>query len=396
MNNQKGVRDLIIKEIEANPQRYLNGNYAELGEKYGLDKTTVRNYAYEYRKGKNIKIEEKKVSEWTVEKELETRKENALAKVQAEKIKKLTKELESYQSALDSALNIKAETEYDSSGIKWNGKHKEEAVVIAQFSDWHVGKRIDRKTMNGLNEYNPSIAEKRAKAVTSNLLKLVKKERQDVKVDNLIVNLGGDFVQNFLHESDPIQNYLSPLEEVRFAKHLIGSSLKTIAEYGDFKKITLLCTRGNHPRMTKRMEAEVDYKMNLEAMMYYILSDDFSDKLFEWSIEQSDLAYYQVGNYNLRYFHGHQIGFQGGIGGLTIPLNKKIMYWDQTTKADWNLISHWHTFSMPTKTGSVNGAMCGYDPYAQSCGFKFEPPIQAFQLLDKKRGFTGRFPIQCE
>jgi hypothetical protein len=77
-------------------------------------------------------------------------------------------------------------------------------------------------------------------------------------------------------------------------------------------------------------------------------------------------------------------------------MNKKVMYWDKTTKAQWNLFSHWHQFLMATKNSSVNGSLCGYDSYAQSNGFEYEPPVQAFQLLDKKRGFTVRCPILAE
>jgi hypothetical protein len=400
------IRHKVFQLIKDNPDRYLHGNYGEIADKLGCDKATVRNYAYEYRKENNLEggiggkrqhiqyAEESK--EWSISEALADRKENAIIRSLNKKVDLLTREVEAANEALDNALAIKANTRYTPQRIEWDTRITNEAIAVAQFSDWHVGKRIERRTTNGLNEYNPDIAKRRAEMVTTNLLKLVKKERQDVKINNLIINLGGDAVQNFLHEGDAQQNYLSPLEEVRYAKLLIGNSLKTIAENGNFKKIVLLCQRGNHPRLTKRMQSDVDYKMNLEAMLYWILSDDFSDSLFEWHIPDSDIGYYEAGNKSIRYYHGHQIGFQGGVGGLTIPMNKKTMYWDKSKKADWNLVSHWHQFLMATKNSSINGSLCGYDAYAQTLGCEYEPPIQAFQLLDKKRGFTGRFPIHAE
>lgn len=334
--------------------------------------------------------------EWTVEALMNQRKENAIIRSQNEKIKMLTERVEKISDALDNALAIKQPIKYNSQKIEWNGKLVNEGIAIAQFSDWHVGKKIEKKTTNGLNEYNPDIAKKRSQTVAKNLLKLIKKERQDIKIDNLIINLGGDAIQNFLHEGDAQQNYFSPLEEVVYAKQLHGDALKTIAEQGDFKKIVLLCKRGNHPRLTKKMQSDVDYKMNLEAMLFYMLKQEFNDSTFEWHIPESDVSYYDAGGFMIRDFHGHQIGFQGGVGGLTIPLAKKLMYWDKTKKAHWNLMSHFHTYSMPTKNCSLNGSLCGYDAYAQTLGFEYEPALQAFQLLDKKRGFTGRFPIHCE
>jgi hypothetical protein len=393
---------LIFKEIAANPERYMNGNYRELVEKTGVSYANVCKYACEYRMQNGVipeprvKQEQPAPAPWTVDTELNRRRESAVVKSLGEKVRALTNELKKTNEALDNALAIKDTTEYKSNPLTWNNNLKGEAVALVQFSDWHVGKRIDKKTTNGLNEYNPDIAKRRSEAVTKNLLKLIKKERQDIKIPNLVINLGGDAVNNYLHEGDSQQNYMSPLEEVRFAKQLIGNSLKTLAENGDFKKIVLLCQRGNHPRLTKKMQSSVDYKMNLEAMLYWILADDFSDKLFEWHIPQADIGYYTVGDKVLRYFHGHQIGYQGGVGGLTIPMNKKIMYWDKTFKADYNMVSHWHQYSTPTKRASVNSSLCGYDEFAQSCGFEYEPATQTLQLLDKNRGFTGRFPILSE
>jgi hypothetical protein len=335
----------------------------------------------------------KPIEEWTVSKELQGRREDALIKSLGQKIKMLTSDLEKTNEALDNALALREPMKYSKQKIEWNNKIENEGIAIAQFSDWHVGKKIEKKTMNGLNEYNPDIARQRSEKVTENLLRLIKKERRDIKIDNLVINLGGDAIQNFLHEGDAQQNYFSPLEEVVYSKQLHGNSLKTIAERGNFKKIVMLCQRGNHPRLTKKMQTDVDYKMNLEAMLFYMLKQEFSDSIFEWHIPESDIGYYDAGGFMIRYFHGHQVGYQGGVGGLTIPLSKKIMFWDKTKKAHWNVMSHFHTFSMPTKNCSLNGSLCGFDSYAQSLGFEYEPALQAFQLLDKKRGFTGRFPI---
>jgi hypothetical protein len=393
------LKEQIYAAIAENPEKYLHGNYKELAAKMGCDKNTVRNIAYMYRKeakegGVNIvKPEKEKLKEWTIETELANRKENAIIKSLQGKVRMLTTALENTSDALDNALALKEPLDYNKYKIDWNSRISNEGVAIAQFSDWHVGKRIEFKTTNGLNEYNPDIAKKRSETLTKNLLKLVTKERQDIKIDNLIINLGGDAIQNFLHEGDAQQNYFSPLEEVIYAKQLHGNALKTIAEEGNFKKIVMLCMRGNHPRLTKRMQSDVDYKMNLEAMLFFMLKNEFNDSIFEWHIPESDIGYYQVGEQMIRYFHGHQIGYQGGVGGLTIPMNKKTMYWDKSKKAHWNLVSHWHQFLMATKNTSVNGSLCGYDAYAQTLGCEYEPPIQAFQLLDKKRGFTGRFPI---
>lgn len=385
-----------LKVEVKNNHKYLHGSYQELAVKYNTTYENIRGLIRKIRPKIDDSGQEPKRIEWSVDAELSNRRDNALVRSLGEKIKQLSARLETTNEALDNALAIRAPLRYTKQSIEFNGKYKDEAVAIAQFSDWHVGKRIEKRVMNGLNEYNPDIAKKRSETVTANLLKLIKKERQDIKIDHLVISLGGDAIQNFLHEGDAQQNYFSPLEETIYAKQLHGNAIKTIAEYGNFKKIVFLCKRGNHPRLTKRMQSDVDYKMNLEAMMFYMLKMDFPDSMFEWHIPESDIGYYDIGQWTIRDFHGHQVGFQGGVGGLTIPLAKKLMYWDKTKKAHFNLMGHFHTFSMPTKNCSLNGSLCGYDAYAQTLGFEYEPPLQAFQLLDKRRGFTGRFPIHCE
>lgn len=273
---------------------------------------------------------------------------------------------------------------------------RNEAIPIIQFSDWHVEKRIDRRVMNGLNEFNLDICAERVKNTYVNTVRLVRKERQDVDIDTLIINLGGDFINNYLHEHDVQENYLSPIEALFFAKERIKESLIYIATNAGVSKIVLLCCNGNHPRLTKRMQSDNDYKMNLEAVLYHTLKQELTDSIFEWHIPESELGYLRIGGRVIRYFHGHQFNYMGGVGGLTIPLNKTTMRYDQVNKADFNLISHWHTFDLIGGKSSINGSLCGYDPYAQKLGCTFDVPKQSFQILDLKRGFTGRFPILCD
>jgi len=206
----------------------------------------------------------------------------------------------------------------------------------------------------------------------------------------------GDFINNFLHEHDVQMNYMHPIEAAVFAKTLLVKSLRTLAEYGNFKRIIVQCIRGNHGRLTKRMQSGNDYKMNLEAVIYYMLRQELNDSTFEFHIPESELSYVEIYGKKIRGFHGHQCQFQGGVGDLTIPLNKLIMKWDKTEKADWNLMHHFHRLWMPTANTSLNGSLCGWNSYALSKGFQFEPPLQAFQLLDAKKGFTVRTPIFCE
>jgi hypothetical protein len=44
----------------------------------------------------------------------------------------------------------------------------------------------------------------------------------------------------------------------------------------------------------------------------------------------------------------------------------------------------------------TNGSLIGFNPFAVSIGAKYEPPQQAFFLVDSKRGKTASYPIWVE
>lgn len=332
----------------------------------------------------------------TLDVELIERQRQAIINDLKARNKELAGRYEELNQKFDEVLALKVETPVKVAKIDLAPSKLDQAVAIVQFSDWHVEERVELSVMDGLNEYNPDIAKARSQAVTKNTLKLLTKEQQDVKISEMVVWLGGDFINNFIHDSYKQQNFLSPIEAVMFAKELLKTTLVTLAEYAGLKRIIVMCTRGNHGRLTYRMEAATDYKMNLESMLYHILKQELAVEPFEWHVPESELGYVEIYGKKIRCFHGHQVSYQGGVGDITVPVNKLIQKWDKTKKADWNLMGHYHRAWMVTQNCSLNGSLIGFNNYALSIGATFEPPAQVFQLLDAKRGFTVRCPIYCE
>jgi hypothetical protein len=62
---------------------------------------------------------------------------------------------------------------------------------------------------------------------------------------------------------------------------------------------------------------------------------------------------------------------------------------------DVMLAGHWHQY-IHLERLIVNGAMKGYDEYAYSGNFGFEPPRQALWLTHPRFGITYRMPVLCE
>jgi hypothetical protein len=95
----------------------------------------------------------------------------------------------------------------------------------------------------------------------------------------------------------------------------------------------------------------------------------------------------------IRFHHGDGLKYQGGVGGLTIPVEKAISAWNKSpARADLDIFGHWHT-AQQSRAWVSNGSLIGYNAYAVSIKASFEPPAQTYFLLDKKRGRTMTTPI---
>lgn len=272
-----------------------------------------------------------------------------------------------------------------------------EATAIVQWSDWHLDEVVKKSTVNGKNEFNPDIAKKRAAALFKNTVRVVDTQRHDVRIENLVLHLGGDFIGGYIHDELQQTNSMSPIEGVLFAKDLLCSGIDYLIEHGNFKTITVITSPGNHGRLTRKMQFANGYAMNLETMLYHSVAGWFENfKQVKFCIEESEVSYLKVYGKVLRFFHGHQIKFAGGIGGVGVPLYKKLHRWNDSTPAYYNFMCDKHTYSTPTPDCQINGSLKGYDAFAEGCGFKYEEPVQSFTLLDSKRGITIKTKILCE
>jgi hypothetical protein len=397
MNKKESIqiRNSRIEEYLIKNTEKLESDYDGTAKLFNVTSETIRHICRKLRS--KVKIPERE-EKFVITEQVLLRRENAEIKSLKRQLEQAVKDYQLLSDAYDIALTLKSREVNDVvPSIDFNPKSKYEAAAIIQISDGHFGKVILPSTVNGLNEYNPDIAKKRMELCAENTLRLIKKERQDIKIDNLVLILGGDFLENSqLHHHSEMTTALSPMEETLFSRELLNKFIKTICQYSDFKKIVVACTRGNHSRITHKMISSLDYRMNYETILYNILKDDFKNENMEWTIPDSEIAEVEVYGNMIRVVHGHQIKYQGGVGGLTIPLNKFIMRMDQINKAYYNFVHHYHNLSYPTNNTTVNGSIVGYDPYAMSIGCSYQPPMQSFQLLDSKRGITIKAPIFCD
>lgn len=265
---------------------------------------------------------------------------------------------------------------------------KNDAVAFAIASDWHVEETVDPSTVNNLNEFSLDIAEKRIEQFFRRVVKITEIQRHGTKVDTLVLGLIGDLMTGYIHEELRETNGLSPTETVLWLIERVGSGIKLLEK--NFEQLIIPCCYGNHGRTTIKPRHATGATNSYEWMLYHILRKQFSNH--EWIIADGYHNYLDVDGRIIRFHHGDGLKYQGGIGGLTIPVEKAISSWNKAIPAHLDVFGHWHQSQQNPKWIS-NASLIGHNAYAISIKAGFEPPTQTFFLMDKARGRTITAPI---
>jgi hypothetical protein len=298
-------------------------------------------------------------------------------------VKVLDRDLQLSEARLDTMLALDA----ISNEVEIKPRKKSaggEAVAVAVASDWHFEEAVERGKVSGLNEYNVAIAEKSIEAFFQNTVRLIQLNRGARDIRTLVLVLGGDFFSGHIHEDLVESTAMSPTESVLWLEERIAAGIRYLLEHGDLERIIVASVVGNHGRTTQRMRIGTRVKHSYEWLMYNHLSRQFKgEPAVEFAIAEGYHLWLDVGGFMVRVHHGDEIRYSGGVGGITIPVLKAIGQWNTARRADLDVFGHYHQlFWGPTFV--ANGSLIGYGPFSVACKGAYEPPQQAFFLLDLK------------
>ncbi len=270
--------------------------------------------------------------------------------------------------------------------------NESEATAVAVVSDWHIEEPVKSSAVNNLNNFNLDIAKKRADYLFQVISSMIKMYGRDIKINNLVLALLGDFITGSIHDDNKEANTIQPIEAIWIAQNMIASGIEHLLKYTKCN-IVIPCCSGNHSRITEKQRMSTEYGNSLETLMYLNLSAIFAkEPRIKFVINDSHLVYLDVYNYTLRFHHGHAIKYSGGMGGIFVPTFKAISQWNKAQKADYDFFGHVHQM----KDGGnflSNGSLIGWNQFAIRIKADYERPKQAFCLIDKKRGKTLTAPI---
>jgi hypothetical protein len=314
------------------------------------------------------------------------------SKKQAEKkYRTAIREITALENELGALLKMKGAT-YTHEITPAFTEQKSEATAVVLASDFHVEEEVRKSKVNGLNHFNLDIAKARVHQFFQRIVKMVRKEQQDIAIKELVLWLGGDFISGNIHDELLENCLLQPVEAILYAQELLASGIAYILAHTKLK-ITIPCSCGNHSRITAKTHISTEQGNSLEYFMYCNLKTMFSsEKRITFVITEGYHTLIQVYGRTLRLHHGHALRFNGGVGGLSIPVNKAIAQWNKAIPATWDCYGHWHTY-MPMSNFIGNGSLIGYNAFALSIKADYERPQQAMFLIDKTRGKTVHIPL---
>ena len=328
---------------------------------------------------------------------------SSIAREQADKAHKtevdsLKAKLAQYQASVESlekqlgiALTL-GKTRIRPQPLTVSMNDKAEAVAIALASDWHVEETVEAASVNGLNEYRLPIAKTRIEKFFSTIARLTEIERHGAKIDDLILWLGGDLMTGMIHEELAESNSKTPTQVILWLQDRLADGIATLKPH--FKRILIPTSYGNHGRTTVKPRHATGAAHSYEWLLYRILEGRFhGDQQIEFQIADSYFNFMEVYGRRLRFHHGDALKYNGGVGDISIGVNKAIAAWNRSpNRADLDLFGHWHRYQQ-NSNWLCNGSLIGFNAYALSIKASFEPPLQTYFLLDKKRGRTMTSPI---
>lgn len=327
-----------------------------------------------------------KTAQYLVE---EARKAKAF-KEEKQKTNVLLRRIIQLEKEQEAVLELKKSvSHYKISASKTSGG---EAVAVVVASDWHIEEVVLSEQTSGLNEFNADVCKERVRRFFQHSLKLVQKEQKATRIETLVLALLGDFISGSIHDELVEGNRLQPTFAIIEVQEHLASGIQFLLDNTDLKLI-IPCASGNHGRMTKKVHISTEAGNSLERFMYHNLAARFAgNKRVQFVITEGYLTYVKVFNTTLRFHHGHAVKYGGGIGGITIPVNKAIFGWNRGRKADIDVFGHFHQL-FDGGNFICNGSLIGYNAYALSIKASPEPPQQAFFLIDRDYGKTVSAPI---
>ena len=270
------------------------------------------------------------------------------------------------------------------------------ATALVVLSDWHVEETVTREQTAGLNSFDLETADLRIAELARRIGVLVEHERQLVKIDRIVIAALGDFISGHIHEELVETCSLAPMAATRWAAARLRGIIDMAADMAT--QVIVVTQPGNHGRSNHgKPRKATEHDHSFEQNAYLMMGSQEARPNVRWEIAAGYLGYLDLDGFVVRYHHGHEIRYQGGIGGIAVPVNKAISAWNRSRPAHLDVFGHWHQWGWLRGKYVSNGSLIGMSAFALRIKAEFEAPCQSLVIVDHGRREVSRaVPIWCD
>lgn len=272
-------------------------------------------------------------------------------------------------------------------------KRRNDVAVICPATDWHCEEVIEPESVNFKNSFNLPEAEFRIGRYYQKILRLLDSEDSISAATELWHPLLGDLMTGGIHDELIETNSLSSTEAVVFLREMLSTGIDLLLRETKLP-IFLPCCVGNHGRTTTKTRIKTRTRNSFEWLLYKILESQYSrEPRVKFSIAKGYHKICDIVGRRVRFHHGDGLRYMGGVGGISIPVNKAIVQWDKADSVDVDVFGHYHTMLWHYPKWVSCGSLMGYSEYSVEIKAEFQHPTQAFIVLDRLYGVTNAKPI---
>jgi len=236
-------------------------------------------------------------------------------------------------------------------------------------SDFHWGEVVDPAQVNGINEFNLTIAQRRLRSVIEKAVYLYDEHTSHKDAPGIVVFLGGDMISGDIHDELTETNELPTMPVLLDLFGCLIWALGSLA--ARFGNVFVAGVAGNHGRNTMKTRNKNRAYSNFDWLLYNLLEKHFeSDDRVTFYIPDGADAYITVNGHRFLLTHGDNLGARGGdgiIGALGPILRGDFKVRNSQSQIgqpyDTMVIGHYHQY-LPLPRVIVNGSLKGYDEYA--------------------------------
>lgn len=263
-------------------------------------------------------------------------------------------------------------------------------------SDLHWGEIVDPNQIGGVNQYKLETAHNRMRRCVEKAVSLLTNHITTIEYPGIVLIFGGDMVSGDIHEELMATNEKEIMPTVVDLWGALAWAIETLAD--TFGNVFVPCVTGNHGRNTHKIRAKGRNFTSFDWLVYQFLAKRFEgDKRVQFLIPDGPDAYYRVFEHRYLLTHGDQFrggdGLIGALGPIIRGDHKKRSRNAQIgMEFDTMLLGHWHQL-IQLKRLIVNGSMVGYNEYAYSNSFGYEPPQQGLWINSPGHGITFSMPV---